>query len=64
MPATSEKQRRLMGAALAIKRGAKSSNKTAQKLANDMSEQQLKDFAAKESFTLKDYLALCEATGV
>ena len=64
MPATSEKQRRLMGAALAIKRGAKSSNKMAKKLANDMSEEQLKDFAAKESFTLKDFLTLCEQVGV
>jgi hypothetical protein len=63
MPSTSEKQRRLMGAALAIKRGAKSTNKTAKKLASEMSEEQLKDFAKKESFTLKDFLVLCEHVG-
>jgi Protein of unknwon function (DUF3008) len=44
MPSTSSKQRRLMGAALSAKRG----NKTfpmAQKIAGQMTEPQLKDFA-------------------
>jgi hypothetical protein len=62
MPASSEKQRRAMCAALAVKRGAKSSNKLAKKLASDMSEEQLKDFcSAKESFSFKDFLELVES---
>jgi len=61
MPATSEKQRRAMCAALAVKRGAKSKNKLAKKLADDMSEEQLRDFCAtKESFSFKDFLQLVE----
>lgn len=44
MPSKSGKQRRLMGAALAAKRGAKTFP-AAQKIANQMSESQLEDFA-------------------
>lgn len=46
MPAKSQAQRNLMGAALAAKRGAKSFP-LAQKIAGQMSESQLSDFAAK-----------------
>jgi Protein of unknwon function (DUF3008) len=46
MPSTSAKQRRLMGAALSAKRGQKTFPR-AQKLAGQMSEPQLKDFAQK-----------------
>lgn len=49
-----------MGAALAIKQGAKSSNKLAKKVAGEMTKEQLKDFAVKETFTLKDALKLME----
>lgn len=48
MPAKSEKQRRLMGAALSYKRGE---NKTAsaevKKVADGMTEKELEDFASK-----------------
>jgi hypothetical protein len=44
MPAKSAKQQRLMGAALGAKRGAKSFP-LAQKIAGQMSEDQLVDFA-------------------
>ena len=60
MPSSSEKQRKLMGAALSVKRDAKSSNKLANKLADEMSEKQLQDFATKESFTFKDYIGVVE----
>ena len=45
MPSKSQSQRRLMGAALAAKRG-KSSFPEAQKIAGQMTEDQLKDFAS------------------
>lgn len=51
-----------MGAALAIKRGAKSSNPLAKKVASEMTKDQLKDFAVKETFTLKDALKLIEVS--
>lgn len=47
MPAKSEKQRRLMGMALSAKRG-KSKNPMAKKLASQMSEKQLEEFATKK----------------
>jgi hypothetical protein len=46
MPAKSAKQQHLMGAALAAKRGAKTFPE-AQKVAGQMSEKQLEDFARK-----------------
>jgi hypothetical protein len=46
MPSTSGKQQRLMGAALAAKRGAKSFP-LARKLASQMTTKQLRDFARK-----------------
>jgi hypothetical protein len=46
MPAKSAKQQRLFGAALAAKRGAKTFPE-AQKVAGQMSEKQLEDFARK-----------------
>jgi Protein of unknwon function (DUF3008) len=46
MPAKSQAQRNLMGAALAAKRGGKSFP-LAQKIAGQMSEKQLSDFAKK-----------------
>lgn len=46
MPAKTQKQRNLMGAALAAKRGAQTFPE-AMKLAKQMSEQQLVDFAKK-----------------
>jgi Protein of unknwon function (DUF3008) len=45
MPSKTQRQRNLMGAALAAKRGAKSFPE-AQKIAGQMTEQQLKDFAS------------------
>lgn len=48
MPAKSESQRRLMGAALAAKRGKKTFP-AAKKLAKQMSEEKLRDFAKKRS---------------
>jgi hypothetical protein len=47
MPAVSEKQRKLFGLALAIKRGKASGSKKARELAEKLSEKQLKDFAKK-----------------
>lgn len=51
MPAVSEKQRKLMAVALAIKRGElpRSYSKEASRLADSMSEQQLRDFAKKRT---------------
>jgi hypothetical protein len=46
MPSKSNKQRNLMGAALAAKRGAKTFPE-AKKIAGQMSEKQLQDFAKK-----------------
>jgi hypothetical protein len=46
MPAKSEKQRKLMGMALSAKRG-KSKNPKAKKIASQMSEKELEDFATK-----------------
>jgi len=55
MPAKSEKQRRLMGAALAYKRGE---NKTAsneiKKVADGMTEKELEDFASKPKTKKKE----------
>lgn len=45
MPSTSKSQRNLMGAALSAKRGKKTFP-LAQKVAGQMSENQLKDFAS------------------
>jgi Protein of unknwon function (DUF3008) len=45
MPATSKKQQRTMGAALAVKRGESKGFPMARKLAKGMSEKQLEDFA-------------------
>jgi Protein of unknwon function (DUF3008) len=53
MPSKSNKQRRLMGAALAAKRGAKSFPE-AEKIASQMTEKQLEDFASKSK--KKSYL--------
>lgn len=48
MPAQSEKQRRLMGAALAYKRGEnKKASEEVKKVADSMTEEQLEDFASK-----------------
>jgi len=48
MPAKSEKQRRLMGAALAYKRGDnKNTSDEVKKVANSMTEEELEDFASK-----------------
>ena len=48
MPAKSEKQRRLMGAALAYKRGeTKNVSDEIKKVANGMTEKELEDFASK-----------------
>lgn len=49
MPSTSEKQRRLMGIALAIKRGKtpKSYSPSAAKLAKTMTVDQLREYAAE-----------------
>lgn len=48
MPAKSEKQRRLMGAALAYKRGEnKDASEEIKKVANGMTEKELKEFASK-----------------
>jgi hypothetical protein len=46
MPSKSTKQRNLMGAALAAKRGAKTFPE-AQRIAGQMTEKQLEDFAKK-----------------
>ncbi|HKB89564.1 MAG TPA: DUF3008 family protein [Opitutaceae bacterium] len=47
MPATSKKQQRTMGAALAVKRGESKGFPLARKLAKGMSEKQLEDYARK-----------------
>lgn len=48
MPAKSEKQRRLMGAALAYKRGENdNASDEIKKVANGMTEKELEDFASK-----------------
>ena len=48
MPAKSEKQRRLMGAALAYKRGENPhASEEVRKVAESMTEEQLEDFASK-----------------
>lgn len=48
MPAKSEKQRRLMGAALSYKRGEnKNASDEVKKVANSMTEKELEDFASK-----------------
>jgi len=48
MPARSEKQRRLMGAALSYKRGEnKKPSEEVKKVAGDMTEKQLEDMASK-----------------
>jgi hypothetical protein len=49
MPAKSEKQRRIMGVALSMKRGEtpKSYSKEAAEIASSMSEEDLEDFASK-----------------
>lgn len=48
MPAKSDKQRKLMGAALAAKRGGKAASPEVAKVAKSMSEKQLKEFATKK----------------
>ncbi len=48
MPSTSEKQRKLMGAALACKRGGKCSSKKIRDVAKGMSEKKLREFARKK----------------
>lgn len=48
MPATSEKQRRLFGAALSVKRRRSKGFQKARKLASQLSEGQLREFAAKK----------------
>lgn len=54
MPAKSEKQRRLMGAALAHKRGEyKHASPEIIRIANSMSEQELEKMASKPIFKLK-----------
>ena len=48
MPAKSEKQRRLMGAALAYKRGeSENVSDEVKKVADSMTEQELEDYASK-----------------
>jgi len=48
MPAKSEKQRRLMGAALAYKRGeTKNASDEVKEVAESMTEEQLEEFASK-----------------
>lgn len=63
MPATSEKQKKLMGAALSYKRGKnKNASKEVKELASSMSEQKLKDYAQsndshqKKSMEIARYL--------
>ena len=47
MPATSDRQRRFMGAALAAKRGERAASPAVAKAARSMSEKSLRDFAKK-----------------
>ncbi len=54
MPAKSEKQRRLMGAALAYKRGeSHTSSAEIKKVADSMTEKELEDFASKPKSSKK-----------
>jgi len=54
MPAKSEKQRRLMGAALSYKRGEnKNASDEIKKVANGMTESELEDFASKPKSSKK-----------
>lgn len=54
MPAKSEKQRRLMGAALAYKRGeSKNASEEIKKVANSMTEKELEEYASKPSSAKK-----------
>ena len=55
MPSKTPKQQRLMGAALSAKRGGKSFPE-AQKIAGQMTEKQLEDFARKPKKKGKSYL--------
>lgn len=48
MPAKSDKQRKLMGAALAAKRGGNPASPAVAKVAKGMSEDELRDFAKKK----------------
>lgn len=57
MPAKSEAQRKLFGLALAVKRGIKSRDDVSDsvlKIVDDMTEDEIRDFAVKESET-SDY---------
>ncbi|MCC8089603.1 MAG: DUF3008 family protein [Rikenellaceae bacterium] len=55
MPAKSEKQRRLMGAALSYKRGEeKNVSSKVKNVANEMSEKQLEDYASKPASKKKE----------
>jgi len=55
MPAKSEKQRRLMGAALSYKRGEnKNASEEIKKVASSMTEEELEDFASKPTTKKKD----------
>lgn len=47
MPPKNPKQQRLMGQALAVKRGEQAGSPAAKKVAAGMSEKQLRDFAKK-----------------
>jgi len=54
MPAKSEEQRRLMGAALSYKRGEnKNASDEIKKVANGMTEKELEDFASKPTSSKK-----------
>ena len=54
MPAKSEKQRKLMGAALAYKRGeSKTSSEEIKKVASSMSEKELEEYASKPTGSKK-----------
>ena len=52
MPVRTRKQRRLMGAAYAAKKGAKPISKKVAKIAKSMTKQQLKDFASTKEKNL------------
>lgn len=55
MPAKSEKQRRLMGAALSYKRGEnKNASDEVKKVAQSMTEAELEDFASKPKSNKKN----------
>lgn len=54
MPAKTEKQRRLMGAALAYKRGENpDASEEVRKVAESMTEQELKEWASKPHDNIK-----------